>query len=211
MIVPIGCMYTPLHASENLRKIEYDPILCKGKSCSAVLNPYCQVDYMNKIWVCPFCLTRNHFPIHYNDISSDNLPAELIHDFTTVEYQLSEAHLIPPVFVFVIDICMLQDELQQVKDSILQSLWLLPENSFVGLITYGKNVNVHELGFQECPKSYVFRGDPKKALTVERISDLLGFGVQQKQNISTGSRFLVPVSDCEFVLTTILDELSQDP
>ncbi len=28
----------------------------------------------------------------------------------------------------------------------------------VGLITFGTMVQVHELGFTECPKSYVFKG-----------------------------------------------------
>lgn len=28
----------------------------------------------------------------------------------------------------------------------------------MGLITFGTNVMVHELGFADCPKSYVFRG-----------------------------------------------------
>tara|TARA_B110000285_G_C15028209_1_gene565296 strand:- start:615 stop:731 length:117 start_codon:yes stop_codon:yes gene_type:complete len=29
----------------------------------------------------------------------------------------------------------------------------------IGLITYGKMAYVHELGFAECPKCFVFRGD----------------------------------------------------
>lgn len=29
----------------------------------------------------------------------------------------------------------------------------------IGLITYGKMVQVHELGFTDCPKCFVFRGD----------------------------------------------------
>jgi hypothetical protein len=39
-----------------------------------------------------------------------------------------------------------------------QSLSLLPETALVGLITFGTMVQVHELGFAECPKSYVFKG-----------------------------------------------------
>ena len=41
---------------------------------------------------------------------------------------------------------------------VVQSLSLLPENALVGLITFGTMVQVHELGFVECPKSYVFKG-----------------------------------------------------
>ena len=38
------------------------------------------------------------------------------------------------------------------------SLSLLPPNAFVGVITYGRMVQVHELGTEGISKSYVFRG-----------------------------------------------------
>lgn len=38
------------------------------------------------------------------------------------------------------------------------SLSLLPPNALVGLITFGKMVQVHELGCEGFSKSYVFRG-----------------------------------------------------
>jgi hypothetical protein len=104
----------------------------------------------------------------------------------------------PPVFLFVVDSCLADDELDSLKDSlqqvhtplllllltnrcagawarvwtplpprracvrcacvcVSQSLSLLPETAMVGLITYGTMVQVHELGFSECPKSYVFK------------------------------------------------------
>lgn len=41
------------------------------------------------MWNCPFCMNRNHFPPHYaENISEVNLPAELIPQYTTVEYEL---------------------------------------------------------------------------------------------------------------------------
>ena len=40
----------------------------------------------------------------------------------------------------------------------MQTLNLLPEHVLVGLITFGTHVAVHEIGFAECAKSYVFRG-----------------------------------------------------
>lgn len=49
-----------------------------------------QVDFMNKIWICPFCLTRNHFPHHYASIAPDSLPAELHQECTTIEYDLQK-------------------------------------------------------------------------------------------------------------------------
>jgi protein transport protein SEC23 len=41
---------------------------------------------------------------------------------------------------------------------ILQVLQMIPEESHVGLITFGMHVHVHELGFSECSKAFVFRG-----------------------------------------------------
>ena len=126
---------------------------------------------MAKIWICPFCLTHNHFPHHYADISPDNLPAvcgllikllsnqqyfstilfiifklfplfsqELVGECTTIEYTLQQPLNAAPTFLFLVDTAIIDEELQQIKDSICQSLMMLPQNSLVGLITFGKNV-----------------------------------------------------------------------
>ena len=34
----------------------------------------------------------------------------------------------------------------------------MPDYTRVGLVTFGTHVHVHELGFEACPKSYVFQG-----------------------------------------------------
>ena len=123
----------------------YDPIRCNG--CGALLNPYCQLDFRTKLWTCPFCLGRNHFPPHYaENITETNLPAELIPQFTTVEYELQQRSVGPPVFLFVVDTCLPESELESLKDSIQQTLNLLPEDALVGLITFGAHVLVHEIG-----------------------------------------------------------------
>ena len=54
------------------------------------------------------------------------------------------------------------------------SLSLLPPNALIGLITYGKMVQVHELGCEGCSKSYVFRGT--KDLNAKQIQEMLGIG-----------------------------------
>ena len=121
MVVPLGCIYTPLKVIENLPLLTYDPVMCKGTSCRSILNPYCRIDYKSKIWVCPFCFQRNHFPAHYNDINENNLPAELIPNYCTIEYALATRPPAgPPVFIFVVDTCMDEAELQALSDSIEQ-------------------------------------------------------------------------------------------
>jgi protein transport protein SEC23 len=71
-----------------------------------------------------------------------NLPAELISHFTTVEYELPGSQSGTPAFIYVIDACLSEEELEALKDSIKQSLHLLPDNSLVGLVTFGTTVQV---------------------------------------------------------------------
>mmetsp|Transcript_20684 Transcript_20684/g.30454 ORF Transcript_20684/g.30454 Transcript_20684/m.30454 type:complete len:794 (+) Transcript_20684:104-2485(+) len=243
-VAPIGALYTPLKklppTCSPPTALRYDPVRCSTPACRAILNPYCQVDYHSKLWVCPFCLTRNHFPPHYaENMSETNLPAELIPQYATVEYELPS---IPPAgapaFLFLVDICGHPEEILDLSDSIQQALNLLPEDCLVGLITFGTNVQVHELGFEGCPKSYVIRGN--KEYAGSKVAELLGANrrggaqmqnggqnghlpppnqpQQQQQNMGQqppGSgiigRFLLPVSECSFALESILEDLRKDP
>ncbi|KAJ1460107.1 hypothetical protein M885DRAFT_509837 [Pelagophyceae sp. CCMP2097] len=229
IVVPIGCVYTPLKRITQPPPLVYDPIRCNG--CGAVLNSFCQVDFRTKLWTCPFCLGRNHFPPHYaENISETNLPAELIPQFTTVEYELQARGVGPPCFLFVVDTCLPEGELDELKDSIQQTLNLLPEEALVGLITYGSHVMVHELGYQECHKSVVFRGT--KEYAVAKVQELLHVAPEARggprqpqyaagqaaapQSVHGGrdsaiGRFLLPVSDCAFNLESILEDLQRDP
>mgnify|MGYP001161467638 CR=1 FL=1 len=227
IVVPIGCLYTPLKKLANgISAVSYAPIHCKNQNCGAILNPWCQVDFQSKLWTCPFCLTRNHFPPHYADnLSEQCLPAELIPQFTTLEYELPNRQAGSPIFLFVVDTCVDDTDLDALKDSLQQSLSLMPENALVGLITFGTNVHLHELGFTECPKSYVFRGT--KEVTTADLAKMLGLSNSQQQqqggqqnqqqngqdqaNTSAIGRFLAPVGDCGFALESILDDLCQDP
>jgi hypothetical protein len=102
------------------------------------------VDLNAKIWVCQFCYQRNPFPAHYAGMTETNLPAELLPQVTSIEYTLArEASPIAPAFLFVVDTCLRQEELDAVKESILQTLDLIPPNSYVGLITFGTTVRGH--------------------------------------------------------------------
>ncbi len=174
IIAPIGALYTPLSPlpQGTPPALPYDPVRCS--SCKAVLNPYCQVDFRSKLWVCPFCTSRNFFPPHYaENISEQNLPAELIPQFTNVEYELpSIPSAGPPVFLFVVDVCNHEDELKELADSLTQCLNLLPEEALVGFITFGANVNVYELGFDGVQKNYVFRGT--KEYHTSKVTEILG-------------------------------------
>ena len=185
-VIPMGCLYQPLKTIEGMPPaVAYDPIHCKG--CGAVLNPFSHVDFASKLWVCPFCMTRNHFPPHYaENITEVNLPAELIPQYTTLEYELPNRQASPPVFLFVVDTCVSEEELEELKDSIQQTLNLLPDTALVGLVSFGTMVHVYELGFTECPKSHVFRGN--KDFSAQQIQDMLGLTNTGNRQASQGQQ-----------------------
>lgn len=54
----------------------------------------------------------------------------------------------PPIFLFVVDTCMDDEELGALKDSLQMSLSLLPPNALVGLITFGNVVQVRYTFFK---------------------------------------------------------------
>ena len=128
----------------------------------------------------------------------------------------------------------------KLADSIQQVLNLLPEDSLVGLITFGTNVQVHELGFEGLPKAYVIRGN--KEYGPAKVGQLLGCGPPASPQAGKGGqapppppppgqqhptqqpqqtyeppgnkvlkRFLLPVSECSMTLESILDDLRKDP
>lgn len=78
---------------------------------------------------------------------------------------------------------------------------------------------MHELGYTECSKSYVFRGG--KEYTPKQIQDMLGLSSQNRaaprpgqpmpQQTFGAARFLLPVQQCELQLTGILENLTRDP
>lgn len=81
---------------------------------------------------------------------------------------------------------------------------------------------VHEIGYTECAKSYVFRGS--KDYSAKQVQEMLGLlapglrpGMQQQQPgrpvppMGPAARFLLPVQQCEFQLTKALEQLQKDP
>eukprot|EP01125_Pyxidicula_operculata_P021756 TRINITY_DN8615_c0_g1_i1.p1 TRINITY_DN8615_c0_g1~~TRINITY_DN8615_c0_g1_i1.p1 ORF type:complete len:765 (-),score=176.71 TRINITY_DN8615_c0_g1_i1:120-2414(-) len=215
LVIPIACMYTPLKKGTNVPLVYYNPTQCP--KCTAYLNPYCRIDLSTNTWVCPFCVSRNTFPQFYSGMSETNLPAELLPECTTIEYRLPvTANGIPPAFFFVVDTAIKHDdELQHMKDCILQTIQAMPQEAFVGLITFGANVQVYELSYPHCIKAHVFAGE--KDITPETVRSML---------FSTGApgspapaipptpqvknRFIQPLSQVEFTVTSIIEDLQRD-
>ncbi|XP_042060408.1 protein transport protein SEC23-like [Salvia splendens] len=230
-VIPIATSIQPIRPHVDLQILPYAPLRCK--TCSAVLNPFCRVDFTAFIWICPFCFQRNHFPQHYTSISQTNLPAELYPNFPSVEYLIpnyqnsQNFNQASPIYLFILDTCMIEEELEFAKSSLKRALGMLPENAMVGFISYGTQVQVHELGFSEMSKVYVFRGS--KDISKDQVLEQLGLSVSGGRRPGPGmhkgggggpspvagagpgiNRFLLPASECEYTLDSLLDELSTD-
>lgn len=91
---------------------------------------------------------------------------------------------------------------------------MMPENCLIGLITFGTYVHVHEVGYGQIPKVYVFKGS--KEITKENVLENLGFlgnkpkpgagviaGVRDGLSPESIARVLLPASECEFALNTV--------
>lgn len=189
---------------------------------------------MSKQWTCPFCTSRNMFPPHYAEhISDARLPTEVYPQCTTVEYEMPGKVAPPPAFVFVLDACLPEDELADLKDSVSQALSLLPPTALVGLVTFGTMVTAHELSpaAADVPRSYVLKGS--KDYEVVQIATLLGLpgpggaGAGAAGGAAVGgagaapgavaggagggNRFLAPLSSCAMQLERILEDMARDP
>ncbi|KAK4530862.1 hypothetical protein CCYA_CCYA06G1719 [Cyanidiococcus yangmingshanensis] len=226
-VLPFACLFTPLRTLPNLPPpLPYPPIISRE---GTVLNPYCSVDLQARMWVCPFTFQRNQLPPHYANIPENQLPAELIPEYTVVEYRLNRPVAPPPAFLFVLDTTITENQFATVKEYLLKSLTLLPNGAAVGLITFGQHVQVHEIGFTEACRSYVLRGN--KSYDAASLQSLLGLGggmassggaTAAKQRpgavasaaafppLASANRFLQPISECEFMMTSLLESLERD-
>jgi protein transport protein SEC23 len=143
-----------------------------------------------------------------------------------VEYQTGRLAALPPIFFYVFDTIFEGDDVegafQQLKESLIISLSLLPENALVGFVSFGKHVKIHDLSSNDS-LAYTFNGN--KQYTLEQLQSSLGListglsvastkgandsGYEQLIG-SVGKRFLQPVNIAEYQLTNIIENLVAD-
>lgn len=108
---------------------------------------------------------------------------------------------------------MIEEEFGYAKCAVRRAVGLLPENALVGFVSFGTQARVHELGYSELTKVYVFRGD--KEISRDQVLEQLGLGVSGRRGGHAGgfpmgrdgssgvSRFLLPASECEFTIDSV--------
>lgn len=169
MVVPLACMYTPLGA--ECVQLPYSPVRCA--TCTGIMNPFCRFDTRTRSWTCPLCLASNSLPPQYAQASEYNSPAELTVGNETVEYVTVDPQRQPPTFAFVVDTCLDTDEeLEGLKEFLLDAVDKIPATSAVTFITYGATVQVWELcGATAYPRCYALRG--AQEITPEGLERLI--------------------------------------
>lgn len=214
-VVPLGCMYTPLKAPDTTLQVKLEPLVCRG-SCKTILNPHCFVDLASHSWQCPFCHQRNQFPANYQGMSATNLPPELLPTSTTIEY-ITKGPKVLPAFLFVVDTCLDEEDLSGLKDSLLQLLENLPSNAYVGLISFGHHVQVHELmgaGTQNPRMSRVYSFSGEHEISTLDVHLTLGVGTSlpgQRIQANPQNNYIVPLGKCRETLENLIDGLLPDP
>eukprot|EP01126_Amoeba_proteus_P033831 TRINITY_DN3340_c0_g1_i1.p1 TRINITY_DN3340_c0_g1~~TRINITY_DN3340_c0_g1_i1.p1 ORF type:complete len:765 (+),score=134.88 TRINITY_DN3340_c0_g1_i1:95-2389(+) len=211
LIAPLACMYTPLKRTDHLLQMYYPPLPCS--QCSAILNPFCQLEQGCKFWSCPFCTQRNAFPPNYHGISETTLPAEILSPSTTIEYCQNPSAPSFPVFLFLVDTTMNHlQELKHLKESLLRTIEVIPKDCYIGLITFGATVRVYDLAYPYISKCVCFDGE--KDCTSQQVQKFLGVGIPNSNgtaNPSPVNSYILPLKDVETRFASLLDELITDP
>ncbi|KAJ1498286.1 GTPase-activating protein S23, partial [Coelomomyces lativittatus] len=104
-----------------------------------------------------------------------------------------------------------------------KEVFLLKLKSVCTSILSLPSTQIHELGNNDCPKSYVFRGSKEYASKL--IHDMLGLGptplapgqrnlppnMGGRQGSLGALKFLQPLNQCEFAITSVIENLRRDP
>ncbi|KAH3680078.1 hypothetical protein WICPIJ_008396 [Wickerhamomyces pijperi] len=221
--VPLGALYTPLKQrpeeeeeeaeteteTESYHVINDSPITCTNQHCGAILNPYCVLDYNSGSWMCTICGNgRNPIPVAYQGL----LLPQCQPTNTTVEYILPQRNINPSIFLFVMDLCLGEDDFNSLKEEIIAALDLIPQDAMIGLVTFGKHVSVYDLAGSydsNTTLSYSFNG--ARDYSVEQVRQTLGFTKDLRNDSHINAhRFLQPVSQVEYQLREILNEQTRD-
>ncbi|ODV59012.1 vWA-like protein [Ascoidea rubescens DSM 1968] len=226
LVLPIGSLYTPLFKKKDLNIIDnQNPIVCSNSNCQSILNKYTHFDHNSLSWICSICLSRNFLPKNYfANSSADNNNINL-NDFdqiltsSTIEYKLpNKTSKFPSnIYLFAIDLALNADqndleEFESLKSSILSSINYLSEDSIIGLITFGKNINIYQLSDLNIIKNFSFNGD--KFYSKSQIQEKLGIlpedlrSHSKKYNI--GSNYFQKISTYNFVFEKIINNLKLD-
>ncbi|KAF7702859.1 Protein transport protein SEC23 [Cucumispora dikerogammari] len=165
-----GCFYS---LERQVPQLYYEPIRCTG--CLSVINPFTIIDAERNYFICTFCQKTSKLPTDFHmrielvqgaDTDQPTLPYEM--QSNSIEY-ISQQEQHPITFFFIIDICPFDTKRFEImKKALVSTLETLPNDCFVGFMTFGMNVELREQ-----QDSFVFNG--KMAYKSEDIARLFDY------------------------------------
>lgn len=203
-VIPMSMLYTPFFQREEpVLRLESAPLTCGG--CSWQANPYCTYDYAAMRWDCVNCGLRSALPSYYKSyVAEGHTIPEFEHQNSIIEYQVQKPRDIhKPLIYFMIDTCVYENELQKVKQELIKNIELLGE-VYVGIITIGKHVYLHDLAGEHLAEIVIPGGTDYKK---ERLLELLHL---KAANQPTANRFIQPLSMCKNKLLKIIKRIKAD-
>lgn len=175
--VPISCLY---NVKQSCVRLKTEPIFCS--KCQSVLCPFSYVDIGMRFWTCSFCNSKNLF----NNNVDINLLSELDETATTIEYITSRQSAFPPIFLILIDISTYDQERHEMMiRTVIKAIELLPDNSMIGIIQYGTNINVYSFNTESLQTIYQFSGNfSYQKKNIRGMEDIRHFLVKKTDNIT---------------------------
>ena len=208
-IAPLAALYTPLNTKGPVQCLDASHMQ-RCRQCKAFLNPYVTINQQTgDIWYCQFCTFGNRLVSNNGEY-----PQALDPENSTVEYLTGRQSKLPPIFLYVVDTCFegedVADAFEALCESLSLSFSLLPSDSLVGFVSFGKHVQLHDLS--DPGKSYVFNGS--KEYNLEDVLKILGITaplVSANGVFSAlGQKFLQKIDIAEYNLTTIVEKLANN-
>lgn len=208
-IAPLAALYTPLNNKLAVEFLDASQLL-RCRQCKAFINPYVTINQQTSdIWYCQFCSFGNRLTLD----DQGNFPFSMNQENSTVEYSTGRSAKLPPIFLYVVDTCFegedIHDAFLSLRDLLTLSLSLLPSDAMIGLVSFGKHVQLHDLSMPN--RSYTFNGAKEYVLAdIQRILGLSSLGVgnaAQHTLSSVAQKFFQSVSMAEYQMSNIVENL----
>lgn len=206
-IAPLAALYTPLNNKLSVTCLDMSQMM-RCRQCKAFVNPYVTINQQTSdIWYCQFCSFGNRLALGEHG----TFPLSMQPEHSTVEYSTGRMARLPPIFLYVVDTCFEGDDIKDtflsLRDLLILSLSLLPSNAMVGLVSFGKHIQLHDLSVPS--RSYTFNGG--KDYTLADIQKILGLNAAGMGTANTASlssvaqKFLQPVDVAEYQMGLIIE------
>ena len=202
-IIPAALLFTPFTPREEpIQRSDARPLTCT--SCSWTANRFCVADYHQFRWDCCNCGTRNTLPNQYREfVQQGNQIPEFLNENAILEFKSTQGS--PICWFLVIDTCIAPGELEIVKNTLLDQLTNL-DGIFVGLVTVGKHVALHDL-ISPFLNELLINGEAD--YTADKLRTLLHLKSAEPGS-SMPNRFVQPLSTCREKLLKIIRRLRPD-